>query len=188
MEVKKENNIHMEESYILALYDDEEELLASIKVIRNAGIKIRDVFTPFPVHGLDKALGYKPSRIPIVGFISGAIGTITAFLFQSWVFVLAWPLNIGGKPFFAVPSFIPVTFEITVLFAAFGMIGAFMYKSKIFPGRKNKIYHERITDDGFVMIIDYDKFITDEKRKEIENYLNDGGAFDIDFVNIKNIE
>lgn len=70
MEVKKENNIHMEESYILALYDDEEELLASIKVIRNAGIKIRDVFTPFPVHGLDKALGYKPSRIPIVGFIS----------------------------------------------------------------------------------------------------------------------
>jgi hypothetical protein len=174
----------MNESYISALFNDEEELLSSIKTIRKAGIKIRDVFSPFPVHGIDNALGIKPSRIPIVGFIAGAIGTVFAFLFQAWVFVVAWPLNIGGKPFFAVPSFIPVTFEVTVLFAAFGMIGAFLYKSKLFPGSKNKIYSERITDDSFVMIIEQDEDMTEDKKREIEKHLYDGGAFDVDFVDI----
>lgn len=147
----------MNESYISALYTDERELLSSIKTIRKAGIKILDVFTPFPVHELDDAMGLKRSRIPIVGFIAGAIGTLFAFLFQAWVFVEAWPINIGGKPFFAVPSFIPVTFEITVLFAAIGMIAAFLYKSRLFPGAKNKIYNEKITDDSFVMIMEQDR-------------------------------
>jgi len=169
----------MMETYISV---DEQELFASIKAVQDAGIEIFDVLTPFPVHGLDKALKLRPSKIATVGFISGAFGALAGFLFQTWTSSVAWPLNIGGKPSWAVPSFIPVTFETTVLFAVLGMIIAFLYKSKLFPGRKNKIYHEGITDDYFVMILDYDKDISEAKKQEIEQLLYEAGAYNIDFV------
>ncbi len=174
----------MSDNYISVRFEDEEELLKSVKAVKKEGLIIRDVFTPFPVHGLDTAMELRTSRIPIVGFISGAIGTLTAFLFQSWVNLIDWPLNIGGKPFLAVPSFIPVTFEITVLFTAFGMIGAFLYKCNLFPGSKNKIFHDKITDNCFLMILEYDKSDTQEKS-EIEKILYDNGAYDIDYVENK---
>ncbi len=170
------------ETYISVQFEDEEELFASIKAVQDAGIKIYDVLTPFPVHGLDKALKLERSKIANVGFICGAFGTVAGFLFQSWTSSVAWPLNIGGKPSWAVPSFIPVAFETTVLFAVLGMIIAFLYKSKLFPGRKNKIYHEGITDDYFVMILDYDKDISETKKQEIEQLLYKAGAYNIDFV------
>ncbi len=177
----------MREDYISVQFEDEQELLTSIKAIQDAGIKIYDVFTPFAVHGLDKVLKLKPSKIPTIGFIAGAIGAVFGFFFQSWTSTIDWPFNIGGKPFFAVPSFIPVTFEITVLFAVVGMIAAFLYKSNLYPGSKNKIYHERITYDNFVMILDYDRNISDEKKQEIEQLLFKTGAYNIDFVeNIAN--
>lgn len=172
----------MRENYISVQFEDEQELLTSIKAVQDAGIEICDVFTPFAVHGLDKALKLKSSKIATIGFISGAIGAVVGFLFQSWTSSVAWPLNIGGKPFLAVPSFIPVTFEITVLFAVFGMIAAFLYKSKLYPGSRNKIYHEKITDDNFVMILDYNVNMTDEKKQEIELLLYKTGAYNIDFV------
>jgi len=170
------------ETYISVQFEDEQELFVSIKAVQDAGIKIYDVFTPFPVHGLDKALKLGPSKIATVGFISGVFGTMVGFLFQTWTSTVAWPLNIGGKPSWAVPSFIPVAFETTVLFAVLGMIIAFLYKSKLFPGRKNKIYHEGITDDFFVMILDYDKDISEAKKQEIEQLLYEAGAYNIDFV------
>lgn len=178
----------MNDNYISVRFEDEVELLESIKAVKKAGLKIYDVFTPFPVHGLDKALEIKPSRIPIVGFICGAIGTITAFFFQSWVNLVDWPINIGGKPFFAVPSFIPVTFEVTILFTAFGMIGAFLYKCNLFSGSKNKIFHDKITDDCFLMVLEYgEKDMLENEKNEIEKMLYNNGAYDIDFVeNINN--
>ncbi len=172
----------MREAYISVQFDDEQELLTSIKAVQEAGIKIFDVFTPFPVHGLDKALKLKPSKIANVGFVAGAIGALFGFFFQTWTSSVAWPLNIGGKPSWAVPSFIPVTFETTVLFAVLGMIIAFLFRSKLYPGSKNKIYHEKITDETFVMILDHDKKITDERKQEIEQLLYKTGAFNIDFV------
>ena len=176
----------MRDSYISVQFEDEQELLTSIKAVQMAGMKIYDVFTPFPVHGLDKALKLKPSRIPNIGFIGGAIGALVGFLFQSWTSTVDWPLNIGGKPAWAVPSFVPVTFEMTVLFAVIGMIAAFLYKSKLYPGSKNKIYHEGITDDFFVMILDQEPNISEEKKEEIEQLLYKTGAYNIDFV--ENIE
>ncbi len=172
----------MRESFISVQFEDEQDLLTSIKAVQEAGIKIFDVFTPFAVHGLDKALKIKQSKISTVGFISGAVGALAGFLFQSWTSAVSWPLNIGGKPTWAVPSFIPVTFETTILFAVIGMIIAFLYRSNLYPGSKNKIYHEKITDDHFVMILDYDKNITDEKKQEIEQLLFTTGAYNIDFV------
>lgn len=149
--------------YISAYFEDEENLLRATKDLRDKKVSIQDVLTPFPVHGLDHALGYKRSNIPTVGFISGAIGAMIAFGFQAWAFIVDYPLFIGGKPHFAIPSFIPITFELTVLFAAFGMVFAFLIKSKLGPGANNVIHDERITDDRFVMIIDLENSGTQDE-------------------------
>ena len=108
--MRKQNNITVS-------FDDEVPLLQAVRILRDSKEIITDVLSPFPVHGLDEALSLKRSRIPVVGFIFGALGAIIAFGFQAWVFTVSYPLIIGGKPFFSVPTFIPITFEVTVLFA-----------------------------------------------------------------------
>jgi len=149
--------------YISAYFTDEENLLSATRILREKDIAILDVLTPFPVHGLDEILGLKDSKIPTVGFIAGAVGTLFAFGFQAWAFVVDYPLLIGGKPHFAIPSFIPITFEVTVLFAAFAMVFAFLFRSRLGLGAKNKIHDERITDDRFLIIID-----AGEKKDQFE--------------------
>lgn len=162
--------------YITAYYLDEEDLLKGIKKIRDNGLQIGDVLTPFPVHGLDKALRLKRSRLTRVAFIGGAVGALLGFAFQAWVFTVDYPLNIGGKPFFSVPSFIPVTFEMTVLFAAFSMVAAFLITNKLGPGAKALIHDERATDDHFVVVIKVAENSTGEEISRMEQVLADAGA------------
>ncbi len=165
--------------YITAYYDDEEDLLRGLKQIKAKGIEVADVLTPFPVHGLDKALGLSRSKLTRVAFAGGAVGAIIGFGFQAWVFTQAYPLNFGGKPFFAVPSFIPVTFEMAVLFAAFSMVFAFLISNKIGPGAKTVIHDERITDDRFLLVVN----VQDEDNAHtIEAVLNDAGAHGITLI------
>ncbi len=140
--------------YISISFDDEKPLLEAVKKLRESNATIHDVLTPFPVHGLDRALGMKRTRIPRVGFIFGAIGGLLGFGFQTWIFTIDYPLVFGGKPFFSVPSFIPATFECTVLFAALGMAGALLIKSRLKPDREFEPVDERITDDRFVILLD----------------------------------
>ncbi|MCK4990536.1 MAG: DUF3341 domain-containing protein, partial [Bacteroidales bacterium] len=97
--------------YITIIFDDEGPMLQAVHKIQENEQIILDVLTPFPVHGLDKALGMKRTRIPVAGFICGAIGGLTGFFFQAWIFTVDYPLVFGGKPYLSVPSFIPVTFE-----------------------------------------------------------------------------
>jgi len=121
-------------------------------------------------------LGMKRSAIPKIGFISGMLGGALALLFQIWVFTKAWPLDIGGKPFLAIPSFIPVTFELTVLIAAFGMLAAFFARSNIGPGSDNVIYDERVTDDRFLLVIDLERDNSKDDQEKIKQHLGDTGA------------
>jgi len=160
--------------YLSAYYQDETDLLGGIENLKQEGVRILDVLTPFPVHGLDKAMGYRRSWIPRVGFIGGAIGAFCGFIFQAWVFNRAYPLNIGGKPFLAVPSFIPVTFECAVLFAAFAMVFAFLFRSKLGLGAKNKIYDPRITDDSFVVVADIKESSGEEIKRMTELFKKTG--------------
>ena len=141
-------------SYISISFDDEVPLLQAVKKLRDNKEKISDVLSPFPVHGLDEALSIKRSRIPIVGFIFGALGAILAFGFQAWVFTVSYPLIIGGKPFFSVPTFVPITFEVTVLFAGLSMVVALLVRSHLKPEIKFTPVDERITDDRFVILVD----------------------------------
>src|SRR5690606_32541653 len=101
--------------------------------VRKSGLKIEEVYSPFPVHGLDEALGYKRSRLPIAAFLFGLTGTILALTMQIYMLAIDWPMNIGGKDFAAIPDFIPVTFELTVLLSAFGMVACFFIVSNLKP-------------------------------------------------------
>ncbi len=139
---------------VYGLYDDEEDLLRAVKSAKDKHLEIYDVFTPFPVHGLDPILGLEESRLHQAGFIYGALGTLTAFLGMTWVFVSDWPTIFGGKPYWSVPAFIPITFELTVLFAAIGMTVTFYIINGLGPGVVNKHLDDRITDDKFCLAFD----------------------------------
>lgn len=141
-------------NYISIYFDDEVPLLQAVRKLRESNEIITDVLSPFPVHGLDEALSIKRSRIPVVGFIFGAIGAILAFGFQAWVFTVSYPLIIGGKPFFAAPAFIPITFEVTVLFAGLSMVAAMLIRSKLKPDIRFVPVDKRITDDRFVILVE----------------------------------
>jgi hypothetical protein len=138
---------------VYGYFTDELDLLNAIKKLHKEGIQIEDVRTPFPVHGLDKVLRYPRSNLPKLAFIAGFAGGAAGLLFQIWVFTKAWPLNIGGKPYLSIPSFIPVTFEVTVLFAAFAIVIGFLVSSNLGPGSLPDILDEEVTDDHFQIII-----------------------------------
>ena len=140
--------------FITANFYDEQVLFPAVKQVRRKGYKIHDVFTPFPIHGLDAAMGLRDTSLHTAGFIYGITGTLTAFSFITWAFTTDWPLNIGGKPFFALPAWIPIMFEVTVLFAAVGMVLTFCYLCQLAPFVKKDHFHPRSTDDTFVMAIE----------------------------------
>lgn len=154
--------------YISAYFEDEEDLLTGIKNLKENNVDVLDAFTPFPVHGLDKVLGLRRSWLPRVGFIGGTIGALSGFFFQKWVFEEGYQMAIGGKPLFAIPSFIPVTFECAVLFAAFFMVFAFLFRSKLGLGAENKIYDLKITDNHFVVVAGYEENKSQEVKEKME--------------------
>lgn len=154
----------LDKTILFGLYDDETILMDAVREIREDGNEIWDVFTPFPVHGLDPILGLKESRLHIAGFVYGMFGTCTAFGFMTWVFTRDWPIIFGGKPYFSVPSFIPITFEFTVLMAAVGMVITFYLVCGLGPGVKNPCLHPRITDDKFCIAFD----ITGKSKDEVD--------------------
>ena len=119
--------------FVVGSFDDEAVLFPAVKNVRREGYKIHDIYTPFPVHGLDHAMGLRETSLHSAGFIYAITGTTTALTFMSWVFTKDWPLNIGGKPNFALPAWIPITFELTVLFAAVGMVLTFCYLCNLAP-------------------------------------------------------
>ena len=165
-------------NFILGVYEDEDVLLHAIKDVRSSGIKIHEVYSPYPVHGIDDVLGYKRSKLPIAAFLFGMLGTSLALTMQFYMMRFDWPMIIGGKDFAAVPDFIPVTFEMTVLLAAFGMVGVFMISSNLKPWAQPRIFDLRITDDKHVMAIDIANNTSMELEK-IQEILRASGASEV---------
>lgn len=163
---------------LYGLYDDEEVLLRAVKKAKADHLDILDVYTPFPVHGLDPALGLEESRLHIAGFVYGALGTLTAFLFMTWVFTRDWPIIFGGKPYWSVPAFIPITFELTVLFAAVGMVVTFYTVCGMAPGVTNPTLDDRITDDKFCIAFDATGAEEVETEK-LKGFFSETGASEV---------
>jgi hypothetical protein len=162
--------------FVVGCFDDENVLFPAIKKVRKAGYKIHDVYTPFPMHGLDHAMGIRGTSLHTAGFIFGITGTATALGCMGWIFGSDWPLNIGGKPHFGLPAFIPITFETTVLFASVGMTLTFCYLCQIAPFIKKHHFHPRATDDLFVMAIEC---TAKTNENEVIAFLQANGAIEI---------
>lgn len=168
---------------LYGLYNDEEDIKSAVKSARKDHLDIMDVLTPFPVHGLDPILGLSESRLHILGFVYGAIGATFGFGFMSWALASDWPILFGGKPYWPVPSFIPITFEMTVLFAAWGMTITFYTICGMWPGVEAKILDNRITDDKFCIAFD----VTDSEERAVSGlqaFFSKTGAAE---VNLKTI-
>lgn len=162
--------------FLLGKYKDPDSTCASVKALQAKGIKVFDVYSPFPIHGMEKLLGLKRSRLTVAAFIFGMTGTTLALLMQLYMLVWDWPMDIGGKPNFQGPAIVPVTFELTVLFSAFGMVFTFFFVNKMFPWKKAVVFDPRVTDDVFVVAIETEKI---KDRAEAEAILNSSGAFEI---------
>jgi hypothetical protein len=173
-----------DKNFLVGVFDNEEVLLDGISKVRSTGLKIHDVFSPFPVHGIDDALGLKKSRLPRAAFLFGLTGTSLALTMQIWMLGYDWPMIIGGKNFASLPPFIPVTFELTVLLAALGMVATFMIISDLKPYKWPRQFDVRSTDDKHVMAIDL-ALNGGKSKDEISRILKDAGASE---VNEKNFE
>jgi len=160
---------------LFGLYDDEQDLLKAVKASNERGLKIMDVYSPFPIHGLDPLLGLKESRLHIAGFIFGLIGALTGFLFMSWVFKIDWPNVFGGKPFWPIPAFIPVTFELTVLFSGVGMVITYFIVNGLSMKAETEVLHDRISDDKFCLAYDVTG-AAGENAGALESFLKETGA------------
>jgi hypothetical protein len=169
-------------NFVVGCFDDENVLFPAVKKVRLAGYKIHDVYTPFAVHGLDHAIGLKETSLHTAGFIYAITGTTIALGGMGWVFTSDWPLNIGGKPHFPLPAFIPITFEATVLLSAVGMIITFCYLCQMAPFVKKHHFHLRATDDLFVMVIEA---TSRTNIDDLQQFLRNAGAVE---VNVQNVE
>jgi len=145
----------MSSKVLQVMYNDDDILMSAVKQTRAANHHIEEVFSPFPVHGLDKAMGLEPTRLAIAAFIYGTIGLAFAIWLTNYTMIQDWPQNIGGKPSFTwaanMPAFVPVMFEMTVFFAAHLMVITFYMRSKLWPFKKAENPDPRTTDDKFVM-------------------------------------
>jgi hypothetical protein len=164
-------------NFVLGLFDDEDVLLHGVKQIRSKGLKIHEVFTPFPVHGLDKELGYRRSRLPIAAFLFGLTGLTLAITMQVGMMTIDWPMIIGGKDYLPYPTFVPVSFELTVLLTAFGMVGTFLVVADLKPWAIPRLFDVRQTDDRHVVAIDLGD--NELKKTDIEKELNAAGAVEV---------
>lgn len=134
-------------------FEDTRDLLAAAAECRERKIPVVDVVSPFPIHGLDDVLGIRPSRLPWVTLIGGAVGLLCGFWLQYWTSAVNWPINIGGKPYDSFPAFVPVAFEMTILFAGLSTALALLVRSRLWPAKRIPEGLESTTDDRLALIV-----------------------------------
>lgn len=173
----------MADKVIYAMYDDDNVLKDGAKKLVSKGVKVTEVFSPFPIHGIDPIIGVKNTRLGIMAFIYGLTGLTLATIGMRYFMVVDWPMNIGGKPNFTyldnILSFIPISFEFTVLCAAHGMAITYFLRNKTLPGMPAQNPDPRTTDDKFVM-----ELRTSENSQftaeELEAMLKETGIVELD--------
>ncbi|MEM7186545.1 MAG: DUF3341 domain-containing protein [Bacteroidota bacterium] len=172
----------MASKVIHAIYTDDDILLNAVKAVKGEHYHIEEVYTPFPVHGLEKAMGLADTRIAICSFLYGLVGLSVAITMMNFIMIEDWPQDIGGKPSFSyienMPAFVPIMFEMTVFFAAHLMVITFYMRSKLWPFKKAENPDVRTTDDHFLMAID----AGNHDVNEVSKFLTDTGAIEISLI------
>lgn len=178
----------MADTVIYAMYDDDEVLKDGAKKLVSKGVKVSEVFSPFPIHGIDPIIGVKNTRLGIMAFIYGLTGLTLATIGMRYFMIVDWPMNIGGKPNFSylenILSFIPISFEFTVLCAAHGMAITYLLLNKTLPGMPASNPDPRTTDDRFVIELRTSDN-SNYSAEDLEKMLKETGMVEIDQREIK---
>lgn len=168
----------MSNKVVQAMYNDDDILMDAVKEVRAAKYHIEEVYTPFPVHGLDKAMGLPGTRIAITAFMYGCVGLVFSVWMMNYMMIEDWPQDIGGKPSFTfiqnMPAFVPIMFEMTVFFAAHLMVITFYMRSRLWPFKEAENPDPRTTDDMFVMEV-----VVDGNEAELIAFLEKTGTVEI---------
>jgi hypothetical protein len=137
------------------VFADPEKALTAVGALRQAGFRIHDVHTPFPVHGMAEAMGLPETRLSYATLLGACVGLASAWAIQVWTHAFDWPLVIGGKDNLALPALVPVAFELAVLFAAFATVAALIVRRRLLP-RSAPEHQPRpdVTDDRFVVLVE----------------------------------
>jgi hypothetical protein len=163
-------------NFVVGCFTEEPAVFKAVKKVRGSGYKLHDIYSPYPVHGLDEAMGLRQTSLHTAGFFYGLFGVIAALGGMAFITVHSWPLNFDGKPHFPLPSFIPITFEFTVLVSSVGMTLTFCWLNQLMPYVRKHLFHPRQTDDLIVMVIERTGKTTDE---ELKKWFADMGAIEI---------
>lgn len=164
----------MKARLVLAVFREEDALVRAVRSVRDANVPIHDVFTPYPIHGLEEAMGLPRSKLPWVTFAGGATGVTLALLGQWWTHAVDWPIEIGGKPMAAWPAYVPVAFESMVLIAGLATAAALFVGSRLWPNPRPRLVHPRVTQDAFVLAVEDRDGSFDRPR--VERLLREAGA------------
>ncbi|WP_431244010.1 DUF3341 domain-containing protein [Flavobacterium sp. P21] len=171
----------MSNKVIYAIYNDDDILMDAVKKTRVAHHHIEEVFTPFPVHGLDKAMGLAPTRLAICSFLYGCVGISVATTMMGYIMIHDWPQDIGGKPSFSfiqnMPSFVPIMFEMTVFFVAHLMVITFYMRSRLWPFKEAENPDVRTTDDHFLMEV-----AVNDNEAELVSFFEGTGAVEVKVI------
>ncbi len=168
----------MTHRFVLGTFRSEDDVLGVVKAVRARKLSLHDVYTPYAVHGLDEAMGLRPSRLTWVCFLAGAVGFGLTMLFQYYTSAFDWPLNVGGKPYNSLPAFIPIAFEATVLFAGMAVVIALFIRCGLYPGKKAKIPGPRVTNDRFVVVVRLDS--ADASAEDVQMLMEGFGVEAVD--------
>lgn len=168
---------------VRALYNDDDLVLEAVKKSRAANYHVTEVFSPFPIHGLDKAMGIKPTRLAIAAFLYGLTGLAFAIWLTNYTMIVDWPQNIGGKPSFSwwenMPAFVVVMFELTVFFSGHFMVITYYMRSRLWPFKKAENPDPRTTDDHFIMELT----VHENEFEKLSELLKSTGALEVNLIN-----
>lgn len=167
---------HAADKVLVGFYDDDDVLLDAVKELRGNHVEIDNVYTPFPIHGLDYALGLRESRLPTVAFLGGCLGFLLAQSMMIFMYTIDWQVNVGGKPRLPYPAFIPISFEATILICSLSMVFVYLIVNNLLPGKKGTVIHPRQTDDLFLITVKVSE--NEDDNKEVENLFKKTGAID----------
>lgn len=144
----------MSRRVFVGIFETEEDILGMATAARQRGLKIIDIFSPYAIHGLERAAGFKPSRLPVTCFILALLGAGLKTWFEYWTTAVNWPIDVGGKPWNSWPAFVPITFEVMVLFAGVGTVIALFIASRLYPGKKAVLAYPGVTDNRFAILLE----------------------------------
>lgn len=159
--------------FLVATFGDERGLLNAVRAVRARGLRVHDVYSPYPIHRLDAALGIGRSRLPLATLAGGVLGLLSSLAFEFYAAVLDWPLNVGGKPDNSTLAFIPVAFEITILGAGLATVAALILRCGLRPTPRTPVVDRSATDDRFALVVRWRQTAFDP---QLERLLYEQGA------------